>query len=150
MQEFNARASAKGDALRGQVIFEGKGNCTSCHRVNGKGSRLGPDLSDLGAFRSPDVLLRSLTNPSGSGLPVNRFVRVVERDGKVITGRRLNEDTYTVQLIDTAEHLVSLTKSDLREYTVLKTSSMPSYNDPLTSAELDDVVEYLRTLKGLR
>jgi putative heme-binding domain-containing protein len=150
MHEFDALASAKGGAVRGQAILEGKGNCTSCHRVNGKGSRLGPDLSDLGALRTPDALLRSLVDPSGSELPVNRFVRAVERDGKVTTGRRLNEDTYTVQLIDTAEHLVSLTKANLREYTVLKATLMPSYKDTLSSAELDDVVAYLRTLKGLR
>jgi len=150
MHDFDALASAKGDAVHGQAIFEGKGNCTSCHRVNEKGSRVGPDLSDLGAVRASGAMLRSLIDPGGSGLPVNRFVRAVERDGKVITGRRLNEDTYTVQLIDTSEHLVSLTKADLREYTVLKTSPMPSYKDTLTSAELDDVVAYLRTLKGLR
>ena len=150
MRESGAVASAKSDAVRGQAIFVGKGNCTSCHRVNGKGSRLGPDLSDLGAFRAPEAFMRSLVDPNASGLPVNRFVRAVDRNGKVITGRRLNEDTYTVQLIDTTEHLVSLTKSDLREYAVLKTSSMPSYKDTLTSAELDDVVAYLRSLKGFR
>jgi putative heme-binding domain-containing protein len=150
MHEYDARASTKGDAARGQLVFEGKGNCTTCHRVNGKGSRLGPDLSDVGALRALDALLRSLVDPNGSSVPVNRFVRAVDRNGKVITGRRLNEDTYTVQLIDTAEHLVSLTKANLSEYTVLKTSSMPSYKDTLTSAELGDVVAYLRTLKGSR
>jgi putative heme-binding domain-containing protein len=150
MHEFDAPASGKGDAVRGRAIFEGKGACASCHRVNGRGSRVGPDLSDIGAIRAPDSLLRSLDDPSGSMLPVNRFVRAVARDGKVTTGRRLNEDTYTVQLIDTAERLVSLTKADLREYTVVKTSTMPSFNDRLNSAELDDVVAYLRTLKGSR
>jgi mono/diheme cytochrome c family protein len=83
-------------------------------------------------------------------LPINRFVRAVTRDGKAITGRRLNEDTYTVQLIDANERLVSLVKAELREYTVLKTSAMPSYKDKLTAGELDDVVAYLRTLKGSR
>src|SRR5207245_6303388 len=106
--------------------------------------------SDIGAIRAPDALTRSLIDPSGAMLPLNRYVRAVTRDGKVITGRRLNEDTYTVQLIDTGEHLVSLIKLDLREYTVLKTSAMPSYKEKLTSAELDDVVAYLRTLKGAR
>lgn len=81
-------------------------------------------------------------------LPLNRSVRAVTRDGKVITGRRLNEDSYTVQLIDSQERLVSLEKAALREYTVIKTSSMPSYKDTLNPAELDDVVAYLRTLKG--
>src|SRR5262249_6602477 len=134
----------------GQTIFEEKGNCTSCHRVNGKGSRVAPDLSDIGAIRSPDALQTSLLDPTASMLPLNRSIRAVTRDGKVITGRRLNEDSYTVQLIDGDERLVSLMKSDLREYTVLKTSSMPSYKSTLTPDELDDIVTYLRTLKGAR
>ena len=125
MRDFDTIAPGRGDAVDGQTIFEEKGNCTSCHRVNGKGSRVAPDLSDIGAIRSPDALRRSLMDPTGSMLPLNRYVRAVTRDGKVITGRRLNEDTYTVQLIDTEERLVSLIKSDLREYAVLKTSAMP-------------------------
>ena len=147
MREFDTVPS-RGDAIRGQTIFEEKGNCTSCHRVNGKGSRVAPDLSDVGAIRAPDALQKSLLNPTASMLPMNRSVRAVTRDGKTITGRRLNEDTYTVQLIDTNERLVSLSKPDLREYTVLKTSTMPSYKEKLSAAELDDVIAYLRTLKG--
>ena len=149
MREFDTRP-ARGNAGRGKDVFEMKGNCASCHRVNGKGSRLGPDLSDIGAVRSPDALERSLLDPTSTMLPVNRAIRAVTRDGKVITGRRLNEDTYTVQIIDSQEKLLSLEKSSLREYTVLKTSSMPSYKDKLTASELDDVVAYLRTLKGSR
>ena len=150
MRDIDTIAPGRGDAVHGQTIFEEKGNCTSCHRVNGKGSRVAPDLSDIGAIRSPDALRRSLMDPTGSMLPLNRYVRAVTRDGKVITGRRLNEDTYTVQLIDTEERLVSLIKSDLREYAVLKTSAMPPYTEKLTLGELDDVVAYLRTLKGAR
>jgi len=149
MRDFDS-APVRGDATRGQTIFQAKGNCTSCHRVNGTGSRVAPDLSDIGAIRSPDALQRSLTDSGGSMLPINRYVRAVTRAGKVITGRRLNEDTYTVQLIDTDEQLVSLIKGDLREYAVLKTSAMPSYKEKLSSAEADDVVAYLRTLKGAR
>jgi hypothetical protein len=81
---------------------------------------------------------------------VNRSVRAVTRAGKVIAGRRLNEDTYTVQLIDSDEDLVSLVKADLREYTVLTSSAMPSYKGRLDSSESDDIVAYLRTLKGAR
>jgi putative heme-binding domain-containing protein len=109
-----------------------------------------PDLSDIGAIRAPEALEKSLIDPTSSMLPVNRSVRAVTRDGKVITGRRLNEDTYTVQLIDANERLISLIKADLREFVVLKTSSMPSYKDKLSRSELDDVVAYLRTLKGSR
>ena len=94
--------------------------------------------------------LQQHLNRTGSMLPVNRPVRAVTRDGKVITGRRLNEDTYTVQLIDEQEHLVSLTKTDLLEYTVLKTSSMPTYQDKLSAQELADLEAYLLSLKGVK
>ena len=149
MRDFDTRP-VRGNAVAGRTVFEGKGACTSCHRVNGKGSRVAPDLSDIGAIRTPDALEQSLINPTASMLPVNRSVRAVTRDGKTITGRRLNEDTYTVQLIDAQERLVSLSKADLREYTIVKTSPMPSYEEKLSAAELEDVVAYLRTLKGSR
>jgi mono/diheme cytochrome c family protein len=82
-------------------------------------------------------------------MPINRPVRAVTKDGKVINGRRLNEDTYSVQLIDDQEHLLSLTKADLREYAIVTTSPMPSFKDTLSAGELADVVSYLLSLKGL-
>jgi putative heme-binding domain-containing protein len=150
MKDFDAVFPGSGDASRGETIFEEKGNSTGCHRVNGKGSRVAPDLSDIGAVRAPDAIRRSIIDPSASMLPVNRSVRAVTRDGKVVAGRRLNEDTYTVQLIDSEERLVSLAKAELREYTIATTSAMPSYKDKLSGAELDDLVAYLRKLKGSR
>jgi putative heme-binding domain-containing protein len=150
MAAFDARNVSLGDAKRGEQIFNGAGNCGSCHRVNGKGPRVAPDLSIVGALRTANLLEESLVDPSAAMLPINRSVRAVTRDGKVITGRRLNEDTYTVQLIDDHEQLVSLDKSQLSEYTVIKTSSMPSYKDKLNSQELADVVAYMLTLKGAK
>jgi putative heme-binding domain-containing protein len=150
MRDFDARAVTVGEPGRGQQLFDGRAQCASCHRVNGKGPRVAPDLSDIGAIRGADALQRSLVDPNGSILPVNRSVRAVTGDGKLVTGRRLNEDTYTVQLIDDQEHLVSLTKSALRDYAVIMTSSMPSYKDKLGSQELADVVAYLLSLKGLK
>jgi hypothetical protein len=107
-------------------------------------------LSDVGAIRTADVLQRALLDPSGALLPMNRSVRAVTRDGKIINGRRLNEDTYTVQLIDDQERLRSLNKADLREYTVLTTTTMPSYKDKLSAQEQADMIAYLLSLKGLR
>jgi putative heme-binding domain-containing protein len=149
MRDYDTKP-ARGDAARGRTVFEGKGSCMSCHRVNGNGSRVAPDLSDVGAVRSPDAIERAMTDSASIMLPINRSIRAVTRGGKVITGRRLNEDTYSVQIIDSEEHLVSLAKADLREYSVLKTSTMPSFKNTLSTAELDDVVSYLRTLKGSR
>src|SRR5437868_14567867 len=88
LREFDTALPGRGNAARGQSIFEEKGNCTNCHRVNGKGSRVAPELSDIGAIRAPGALERSLIDPTASMLPLNRSVRAVTPDGKVITGRR--------------------------------------------------------------
>lgn len=149
MRDFDAKTSLIGDPERGRAVFEGKGECARCHRVNGRGPRVAPDFSDIGAVRTPDALRRVIVDPEAELRPANRSVRAVTRDGKVITGRRLNEDTYTVQLIDDQEHLVSLVKANLREYGLVNRTSMPSYRDKLTNDELADVVAYLLSLKGL-
>jgi putative heme-binding domain-containing protein len=141
-------ATGAGDAALGKQIFEGKGGCLGCHRVGGNGSYLGPDLSDIGSVRPAARIERSILDPNESIDPRNRSIHAVTRDGAVITGRRLNEDTHTIQLIDEQGRLVSLSKSDLRELTLLKTSPMPSYRDKLSSAEIAGVVGYLLSLKG--
>lgn len=136
-----------GDANRGKFLFEGQGACTSCHRVSGNGSRVGPDLSQVGSVRRAVELERSLLEPNAEVMPVNRFVRVVTRNGATITGRLMNQDSFTVQLIDSREQLVSLMKSNVREFAFIN-SPMPSYKDKLSSQELADLVSYLASLRG--
>jgi putative heme-binding domain-containing protein len=144
------RGSLKsGNPAHGRLIVETKGGCLSCHRIQAAGSRKAPNLSDIGANRSAGSLERSLIDPNSQMWPINRPVRIVTRDGKVINGRRLNEDSYTVQISDEQGRLLSLHKADLREFTVSTKSTMPSYKDELTPEELADVVAYLLTLKGL-
>lgn len=144
-----SRGSGPGDASRGREVFEGKGGCLDCHRVAGHGSRKGPDLSEIGRMRGAEMLERSILDPNETQLPQERYVHAVTKDGKTITGMRLNEDTHNVMLIDENEHLVALAKSDLREYALLKTSPMPSYKGKLDAQEVADVVSYLLTLKGM-
>ncbi len=148
LHDASARTSGQGDAARGRELFEGKGGCLGCHRVGQKGSRKGPNLTDIGSLRNAAALERALLTPGETVLPQERFVRAVTTDGKTISGMRLNEDTHNVLLIDENERLVALAKSDLREYTLLKTSPMPSYQGKLSSEEIADLVTYLLSLKG--
>ncbi len=145
--EVGGRAVKVGDPQRGKAAYD-KGGCATCHRAAGTGSRKAPDLTDIGAMRSASMLQQAITEPTANLLPINRPVRAVTKDGKVINGRRLNEDTYTVQLIDENERLLSLTKSDLKEFRVLTTSAMPSFKGKLSPEEISDVVAYLLSLKG--
>ena len=150
MSSFDTRGLMVGNAARGKELFTGAGKCASCHAVNGKGPHVAPDLGDIGTLRTAELLHRMLIDPAASMLPANRPVHAVTKDGKVFNGRRLNEDTYTVQIIDDQERLVSLTKDDLREFTVLKTTPMPSYKDKFSAQELADLEAYLLSLKGVK
>ena len=140
--------ASKADLAHGKSLFENKG-CMNCHRVRSQGSRVGPDLSDIGARRKRDEIELSIVDPNAEILAENRYVRVVTRDGATITGRILNEDTFSLQLMDSKEKLLSLQKSDLSKFEFLKTSAMPAFRDKLTGNELADLVGYLVSLKGL-
>ena len=141
--------SGNGDAARGKAVFEGKGGCLQCHRVGARGSRVGPDLSDIGALRRNVEIERSLLEPDEEVLPQNRYYRATTKQGATVNGRLLNVDTFTVQILDSSEKLVSLQRSDLREAAFVGRSPMPSYRGKLSSQELADVVAYLASLKGL-
>ena len=150
LESAPSAAPAAGDAALGRLVFETKGKCLECHRVFDTGMFVGPELTEIGRLRSPAALQRSLVDPTGNMQPINRPVRAVKQDGTVITGRRLNEDLFTVQLVTNEGKLVSLVKPELREWTVSITSTMPSYRDSLSSSELANLVGYLMSLKGVR
>jgi len=140
--------SGVGVVDRGKAVFEGKGACATCHRVNAAGARLGPDLTNIGQLRRAAELEASLVDPGGEILAPNRTYRVVTREGVETRGRLLNLDSFTVQMLDTKENLRSFDKAKLREFGFVDASPMPSYRDKLSGQELADVVSYLVSLKG--
>lgn len=146
---FDGTASIQvGDAARGKALFEGKGNCGSCHRVGATGPLVAPPLGDIGLARTPAALERSIRDPSSAMMPINRPICIEMRDGSKISGRRLNEDTATVQLIDDKERLRSIAKRDIRTLEVDTVSPMPAFADRLTDTEIGDLVGYLLTLRA--
>ena len=150
MATTGSKATATGDATRGKALFEGRGQCLTCHQVQGNGSRLGPDLTDIGRLRRVSELEQALVDPAPEVRPQNRTARVVTRDGATITGRLLNHDTFTLLLLDSQEQLRAFDKSDVREMTIIKSNPKTSYRGRLTAPELADLVGYLVTLKGTR
>lgn len=148
MRNFGSREVKLGDAAQGEAIFDGKGGCVTCHRVHGKGSYMALDLSTIGSEMSPSALQDALLDPATTDLPQNQFIHAVTGSGAVITGRRVNEDTLTVQIVEANGHLVSLTKPDLKEYSIEKGPLMPSFKGKLTDDEVADVVAYLTKLQG--
>ena len=149
MRDYNSKPVKLGDVAKGKALFENEGGCLHCHRVNGKGSRIALDLSSVGAIHPAAYLQRALLEPQSTTaeMPANRVVRAVKKNGDVITGRRLNEDTFTIQLIDDHEELVSLEKADLRSLTVVQGTLMPSLSGKFTDDQISDLVAYLASLK---
>ena len=137
-------------ASRGKSVYEARGQCATCHRVDGRGPRVAPELTEIGTIRPATELREKLVDPNTNIRPGNRYVEAVTRRGDKIAGRLLNQDTFTVQLIDANERLVSLSRNDLKDFTYVNSSPMPSYRDKLTQGELDDLVAYLVSLKGFR
>jgi putative heme-binding domain-containing protein len=139
--------AATGDTARGKTLVESSG-CFDCHRIGERGSRVGPDLSDIGSRRTPDRLQAALITPDEEVLPENRFVRFVTKDGATITGRLLNQDAISVQLMNPKEELKSYLRNTIRDYTIVDKGLMPSVQGKLTDQQVADIVGYLSSLKG--
>jgi putative heme-binding domain-containing protein len=123
--------------------------CASCHRVAGRGGRLGPDLTRIGAARSRAALIREIRTPSEWITPAFETVTVVTKDGQRIRGVKKNEDVFSIQVMDTRERIQGYMKSNLQDILYDKTSLMPVF-DPgrLSDGDLNDVVGYLSSLRG--
>ena len=136
-----------GDVGAGRMVFEGKGNCSSCHMVNGAGGRRGPDLSRVGDRRDPDELVSDLRAPDEDLAPRWWTLRVTREDGSVVEGLRMSEDTFTMRVMDENEDLWSFSKGGVRSYDRVTSSIMPSVNALLTEDEVEDLIAYLYSLR---
>ena len=140
-------APATGDAANGERIF--RTNCGSCHRVNGRGGQLGPDLSRIGSARPRTGLAAKIRGTSAFIRPGYEPVTLVTREGERVRGVRKNEDEFSIQIMDMRERLQGYLKSNLAEVTMDKQSVMPAYgSDRLPDGDLDDLLRYLSTLRG--
>lgn|SRR5262245_51880910 len=145
-----AAVNLPGDAARGKTLYDEKG-CAACHIVRGQGGTLGPDLSLAGARRSAAYLRESMTDPGRAAPDGYLIVTVITSDDRRVRGSRTNEDTFTIQLRDSGNRFHSFRKNEIKELKKeFGASTMPSYKDSLSNAELDDLVAYLATLRGER
>ena len=148
-------AAAAGNASRGRELFYGSSACSTCHMMNGKGGRLGPDLTTAGTARSSSYLIESVRNPSkrlaqGISEAMKEFsteyetVNAVTADGTKLQGTLLNEDSFTVQFLDTREQLHSLNKATLKSLEISRESVMPAYGEKmLPERDLQDLLAFL-------
>ncbi|MFN0169586.1 MAG: PQQ-dependent dehydrogenase, methanol/ethanol family [Bryobacteraceae bacterium] len=130
-----------GDAAAGGRLFDQK--CARCHMFHGQGGRLGPDLSAITEQMKPGELRKAINTPSESINPGFQTVEVRRVDGSVLRGVKRNEDTFSVQLMDSREKLHLLVKKNLGEVKRADTSVMPALK--LEAQQVDDLIAHLRT-----
>jgi len=159
-QEVQSSSKISGDPAHGKELFHGDGNCSLCHMVSGKGGRLGPDLTGVAGSRTREAIIDSIRNPSrrlawGLTEATKEFpqeyesVTVVTADGKQIKGVTLNEDSFSVQIMDSGEHIHLLEKDKLKSFQKSRESAMPKYDaDVLSDKDVEDIVAYLASVEA--
>jgi cytochrome c oxidase cbb3-type subunit 3 len=139
-----------GDRTRGAELVRSKGNCLQCHTVGREGGRMAPPLTDVGYRRSAAFLRQTLLDPKATIPEDFVYVELVTKGKKRISGIRINEDTYSIQVRDLSDRLHSFYKSELAEVQRdRKRTPMPSYQGKFSDSEMGDVVAYLLSLRGL-
>ena len=131
-----------GDRDHGERLFQA--TCSTCHRINGRGGHIGPELSRIGSARSRATLIREIRTASAAIAPGYEAVTLVTRDGQRIRGVRKNEDAFSIQIMDVSERLQGYVRADLREVVDETRSLMPDYGvDRLAEGDLNDLLAYL-------
>lgn len=137
-------APAPGDTAAGSQVFWGKGGCSNCHRIRGKGGMLGPDLSNVAATKSNDQIREALLDPDADGAPGYRRVTATLKDGKQLRGVARNWTNYSIQVQDNQGNLHLITSSQLESATIEKGSPMPKdYGKKLSKEEVSNLVAFL-------
>jgi len=137
----------RGNAENGGRIFQTK--CVACHRVNGVGGRLGPDLSRIGVARSREAIVLRIVGDVEGSRPGYEPVTLTPQSGPPITGVKKNEDLFSVQIMDTRERIQGYEKDQMKAVQNGTRSMMPAFGSgQLSASDLDDLVRYLQTLRG--
>jgi cytochrome c oxidase cbb3-type subunit 3 len=153
--EKKAPSVPAGDSARGDKLFHGAAACFTCHMVQGKGGRLGPELTYVATARSLDALIESVRFPSkrlATGLIENtkefpqeyESVSVVTADGQQYRGVTLNEDNFSLQMMDTQQQIHLFDKGKLKSFEKSRESIMPAFDEKmLPQQDLNDILAYL-------
>ena len=139
---------ASGSAERGEQIYQRTAMaCTTCHLVNGKGGKLGPDLSTLGSYMIPESILESLLNPSTDIKQGYETVVVTRKDQTIVSGLLQRKTDTSVLVRDPSGKVVSIPTGEVVKVDTSPVSLMPpGLTASLRRDELVDLMTFLTTL----
>lgn len=132
---------------RGVVLFAGKGECLSCHEVRGHGSPFGTDLSGIGARSTRAQVEQWLLEPATEVSNQYLLYEIIMKGGARYTGKLLNQDAFSLQVLDSKERLLSFERSNVLKSGFVPAPPMPSYKNKLSLDEVHDISSFLLSLK---
>ncbi len=144
----DASSALAGDAANGRTLFVERGYCSACHMVNGEGEPTGPDLSRIGDLRTAAELTQSLRTPDAVIQPNMRQYQLKTSEGAFVMGRLMNQDTFTVQMMDMNGKLRSFEKANLTEFGFAPSPMGALSPEDWTDQEVADLVAYLASLRA--
>ncbi|KMP11970.1 Triheme cytochrome c [Candidatus Nitromaritima sp. SCGC AAA799-C22] len=148
--EWKKYLSTSADPERGKKIFtdpEGTAYCSKCHRVNGEGGLVGPELSLVGTSRTREFLLESLLDPNKVITAGYKTIMILTKDRKFITGIKKNEDESGFDIVDKEGKERHIPRDQVKKSKTQKISTMPgNFKDLLEVQEVADLLSYLGTL----
>jgi putative heme-binding domain-containing protein len=130
-----------------RVITEN--GCLTCHRIEKEGAYTGPALNGVGGRRTADEIRTAIVSPHPTLNPRNNLIRLTTADGKMLVGRVLSQDDHQVQVIDASGEVATYSKPGLRQFTMITTNPMPSFEGRITGEDLDGLVRYLGSLSSV-
>jgi putative heme-binding domain-containing protein len=147
-------STSVGPALNSSEIDRAKrvitdNGCLACHRVEKQGTYSGPPLNGLGARRTTDEIRTAIISSHPKLDPSNTLARLTTADGKTIVGRILSQDDHEVRVIDASGEAATYSKPGLRQFTIIDTNPMPSYEGKIMGEDLDSLVRYLASLPSV-
>jgi putative heme-binding domain-containing protein len=123
--------------------------CLACHRIEKEGAYSGPTLNGLGGRRSTDQIRAAIVSPPPTLDPGNSLVQITTADGKTLIGRILSQDDHNVRVINVSGEVDTYSKPELRQFTIINTNPMPSFEGKITGENLDGLIRYLESLPSI-
>lgn len=142
-----ANIDLPGSAARGKKLYNENTDCAECHMIAGLGGRTGPDLSTVGERLHPKQISSALISPDEEVTPRWWTMSITDQDGNFYQGHRMSEDSFSLRIMDVKEELYSFPKNTLKEWSIDKASTMPSYQGKFTASELEDIIAFLFSLR---
>jgi putative heme-binding domain-containing protein len=123
--------------------------CLACHRIEKQGAYSGPTLNGVGTRRTKDEIRAAIVHPHPTLDASNNLIRLTTADGKTLVGRILSQDDKDVHVIVASGEVVTYSKPELRQFTIINTNPMPSYEEKITGEDLDGLARYLGSLSAI-